>query len=108
MRRVNRLQPLRRGGKLRAENVTEAIATVAHRQEFEGVLRSHIAPAAGHCLGGGAGGESTLEFVRHDQNSERHAVLSGDPWKRARRDNRVRKMQDKYPPSPRPSSPGRG
>jgi len=72
MERVEgRLLP-RAGIEQGAEHHAEAIAPVAHGQQFEIVLGPRFSPAAGDGLGRLAGGEAALKLVRHNQNTRRH------------------------------------
>ena len=55
-----------------AEDFAEAVPAVAHGKELQGVVRPDASPTAGDGVGGGGGGESSLEFVRSDQDPLAH------------------------------------
>src|SRR5207245_510359 len=51
-----------------AQHFAESVATVAHRQQFQAVLWTRLAPASGDQIGRGLGGQCSFEFVGDNEN----------------------------------------
>src|SRR3954471_8297481 len=68
----------RLGADQAADDFAEAVAAVAHGEDFELIVRADGAPALGDGFGGLAGGQGSFEFVRYDQDFQRGIALPGD------------------------------
>ena len=72
MRGIDDVSGLFVGVELSAENRAEAIATVAHGDKLEVVVRAREPPTGGDGRAGGFGGQGAFEFVGDDEDAERH------------------------------------
>ena len=72
MRGVHRPGRLHFAAHQAADDFTKTVAAIAHGQQVQGIAAARFAPAGRDGFGRRARGERALEFIRDNQNLERH------------------------------------